>query len=190
MNLYKTIESYSRSKYLIHVLCAVSFAESSFFPIPPDVLLIPAIVVNKSNAYKYALYCSVSSVLGGILGYYIGMFLFDSVGKWLIETYNYGDQFATFTNGFNKYGFWIIALKGLTPIPYKLVTIASGFSNVNMATFIFASIIARTSRFFLLSFLSVKFGVKLSDLLKKHMWIFLIITFFVVVLGFYLFSLI
>ena len=190
MNLYQRIESYSKSKYLLHVLCIISFAESSFFPIPPDVLLIPAIVINKSNAYKYALWCSVSSILGGVLGYYIGMFLFDSVGKWLIETYNYGEQFSSFSNGFNKYAFWIIALKGLTPIPYKIVTIASGFANVDFTTFIFASIIARSSRFFLLSFLSVKFGFVISDLLKKHMWIFLIITFLVIVCGFYLFSLI
>lgn len=186
MDLYSRIEGYSKSPNLLVVLCAVSFAESSFFPIPPDVLMIPAIVANRVNAYKYALYCSIASVIGGIVGYYIGVYLFETIGNWVITTYGYEQQFSTFSNGFGKYAFWVIALKGLTPIPYKLVAIAAGVASIDIDIFVIASVIARFSRFFILAYLSARFGPMINDILKKHMWLFFCIVCFVVILGFWL----
>lgn len=190
MDLYSKIESYAKSPHLLLILCAISFAESSFFPIPPDVLLVPAIVADRSNAYRYAWHCSISSVLGGLVGYFIGVFLFDTIGEWIISTYNYEAQFAAFSEGFGKYAFWVIALKGLTPIPYKLVAIAAGVASVDLKVFFIASIVARFSRFFILSYLSVKFGPMIGSVLKKHMWLFFVVICAVVVLGFWVLKLV
>ena len=113
--------------YALWIMGAVSFAESSFFPVPPDVMLIPMSLARPERAWLYASVCTATSVLGGILGYAIGALLYDSVGHWLIQFYGYGDKVEAFRAGYAEYGAWIILLKGLTPIPYKLVTITSGF---------------------------------------------------------------
>lgn len=136
----------------------VSFAESSFFPLPPDLMLIPMILADRTKAWWLATSCTITSVLGGIVGYAIGYFLFETIGEWIIQTYHLQDSFARFQTDFQAWGFWLIVLKGLTPIPFKLVTIASGVAGLNLLPFIVASIIARSFRFFLLAGLLWFFG--------------------------------
>jgi membrane protein YqaA with SNARE-associated domain len=120
----------------------VSFAESSFFPVPPDVMLIPLSLARPDRAWSYATLCTWTSVAGGVLGYLIGAVLYDSVGQWLIQLYGYGDKVEAFRDAYARYGAWIILLKGLTPIPYKIVTITSGFAGYNLPLFIALSFVA------------------------------------------------
>ena len=122
--------------YAMWIMGAVAFAESSFFPVPPDVMLIPMSLARPQRAWLYALVCTAMSVLGGLLGYAIGALLYDSLGHWLIQFYGLGGKVESFRAGYAEYGAWIILLKGLTPIPYKLVTITSGFAGYNIWLFI------------------------------------------------------
>ena len=131
------------------MLAAVSFAESSFFPVPPDIVLVPMALANPSKARLYALVCTIASVLGGLLGYAIGALLYDTVGHWLISAYGYGEGVEAFRAAYAKWGAWIILIKGMTPIPYKIVTIASGFAGYNLLYFFVLSCITRGARFFL-----------------------------------------
>ncbi len=130
------------------VLGAVSFAESSFFPVPPDIMLIPMSLARPDRAWLFAAICTVTSVAGGLLGYFIGAVLYDTAGQWLISLYGYGDKVEAFRAAYAQYGSLIILLKGLTPIPYKIVTITSGFAGFNLGLFIVLSIITRGARFF------------------------------------------
>ncbi len=129
----------------------VAFCESSFFPIPPDIGMISIIVHDRSKAWYLAFWCSIASVLGGLLGYGIGAYLFDSIGHTIIEMYGLDERFYSLKNNFHAHGFWILLLKGLTPIPYKLLTIASGVFHFGLWQFIIASMITRTGRFFALA---------------------------------------
>src|ERR1700716_3928358 len=138
--------------YALWIMGAVAFAESSFFPVPPDVMLIPMSLARPKRAWLYALVCTATSVLGGILGYAIGALLYDSVGHWLISLYGYGDKVEEFRAAYATWGTLIILLKGLTPIPYKIVTITSGFAGYNIWLFIVFSIIARGVRFYFFAF--------------------------------------
>ncbi len=128
-------------------LALISFAESSFFPLPPDLLLLPMMLAQRQRAFFLALVCTIASVLGGILGYAIGALLFQSVGHWLIGAYGLSGSFEEFHDWYARYGIWVILIKGLTPIPYKLVTIASGFAAYNFPLFILLSAITRGARF-------------------------------------------
>ena len=123
----------AEKKSALWIMGAVSFAESSFFPIPPDVMLIPMSLARPDRAYRYALWCTLTSVAGGVLGYAIGALLYDSVGALVIRLYNMGDKVDAFRAAYAQWGAWIILLKGLTPIPYKLVTITSGFAGYNIS---------------------------------------------------------
>ena len=144
--------------YALWILGAVSFAESSFFPIPPDVMLIPMSLARPQKAWLYAAICTATSVAGGVLGYAIGALLYDSVGQWLIQLYGYGDKVDTFRSAYAEYGAWIILLKGLTPIPYKIVTLTSGFAGYNIWLFALLSIIARGGRFFFVAIILNRYG--------------------------------
>ena len=135
---YKILES-ANSPRALWIFCLVSFAESSFFPLPPDLLMIPMLLANRSLAWRLAFLGVLTSVLGGFLGYAIGYYLYGTIGEWIINTYHLSDAFAKFQHGFEEWGFWIIALKGLTPIPYKLVTIASGVARFDLVSFTIAS---------------------------------------------------
>jgi membrane protein YqaA with SNARE-associated domain len=147
----------------------VSFVESSFFPIPPDVMLIPMSIARPDKAYFYALVCTLTSVAGGVLGYFIGAVLYDSLGLWLIQLYGYGSKVDAFRDAYVEWGAWIILLKGLTPIPYKIVTIASGFAGYNLLMFILLSIVARGGRFFLLAFLLHRYGPQARVMLEERL---------------------
>jgi membrane protein YqaA with SNARE-associated domain len=150
-------------------LGAVSFAESSFFPIPPDVMLIPMALARPDKAYFYAALCTVTSVIGGLLGYLIGALLYDSVGAWVIHLYGYGDKVEAFRAAYAQYGAWIILLKGLTPIPYKLVTITSGFAGYNIFLFVLFSAITRAARFFIVAFLLHRYGAQAREIIEKRL---------------------
>ncbi len=139
-DLYDKVIKLSESKNALPTLAAVSFAESSFFPIPPDVILVPMCLAQPQKARLFAAVCTIASVLGGILGYFIGAFLYDTLGQWLISLYGYGDSVEAFREAYAKWGAWIILIKGMTPIPYKIVTIASGFAGYDFFMFVLLSI--------------------------------------------------
>jgi membrane protein YqaA with SNARE-associated domain len=170
-----------RAKYYLY---AIAFAESSFFPLPPDLLFIPMMLAKPKNAFNMAFWLTITSVVGGILGYAIGYYLYNSLGAWIIDTYHMHAAFEKFQTDFTKYGFWIIALKGLTPIPYKIVTIASGLARFDFVTFITASIIARGFRFYLLAALLYFFGQKARHYIEKYLTLALIITLGIILIGF------
>jgi membrane protein YqaA with SNARE-associated domain len=151
------------------IMGAVSFVESSFFPLPPDLMLIPLCLARRDKAYFYAALCTVTSVAGGLLGYFIGAALYDTVGHWLIQLYGYGDKVEAFREAYAQWGAWIILLKGLTPIPYKIVTITSGFAGYNILLFVLLSIVARGMRFFALAFLLRRYGPQAREMLEKRL---------------------
>ena len=166
-----TIQSANTPK-AVWTVNLISFAESSFFPLPPDLMLIPMILADRAKAWWLAFLCTVSSVLGGLLGYAIGFFLFETAGEWIIQTYALENAFLKFQTDFQAWGFWIIVLKGLTPIPFKLVTIASGVAKLNLTQFIVASIIARSFRFFLLAALLWFFGEWARSFIERYLpWV-------------------
>ena len=170
--LYDWIIRSANTPKAIWTLVLISFAESSFFPLPPDLMLVPMILANRAKAWWLAFICTVSSVLGGLVGYAIGYFLFESMGEWIIQTYHLENAFRVFQTDFQAWGFWIIVLKGLTPIPFKLVTIASGVAGLNLTQFVFASIIARSFRFFLLSALLWFFGEWARTFIERYLpWV-------------------
>lgn len=151
------------------ILGIVSFLESSIFPVPPDVMLVPMALARPEKAYSYAFICTWTSVAGGVLGYAIGALLYDSVGQWLITLYGYGDKVEAFREAYAQYGMWIILLKGLTPIPYKIVTITSGFAGYDIWLFILFSIITRAGRFYMLAFLLHRYGAKAREIIEERL---------------------
>ncbi|HXF88741.1 MAG TPA: YqaA family protein [Xanthobacteraceae bacterium] len=148
---------------------SVSFVESSFFPIPPDAMLIPMSLARPDRAWFYAHVCTITSVAGGLLGYYIGAALYDSIGLWLIKLYGYGEQVDAFRASYAHWGGWIILIKGVTPIPYKVVTIASGFAGYNLLMFILLSFVARGMRFYLLAFLLSRYGPQAREIIERRL---------------------
>ena len=151
------------------IMGAMSFAESSFFPVPPDVMLIPMALARPDKAWFYATLCTATSVAGGLVGYLIGALLYDSVGHWLIQIYGYGDKFELFRQAYAQWGVWIILIKGVTPIPYKLVTITSGFAGVNIVLFVLCSIAARGVRFYLTAFLLSRYGPRAREIIEQRL---------------------
>jgi len=156
-------------RYAVWVMGGISFAESSFFPVPPDVMLIPMSLARPDRAYLFALWCTITSVLGGIVGNAIGYLLYDTVGQWVIHIYGYADKVDAFRAAYAEWGAWIILLKGLTPIPYKLVTITSGFAAYSLPLFILFSVITRGARFFLLAFLLHRYGPTARQMLEERL---------------------
>ena len=150
-------------------LAAIAFAESSFFPNPPDALLIPMVLARPDRAWRFATICMVASVLGGALGYAIGYFVFDQLARPLIEVYGYGDRFVAFQQLYAQYGLWVILIKGLTPIPYKIVTIASGAARFSFPVFMAASLDTRGARFFIVAALLRAFGNPVRDFIERRL---------------------
>ena len=155
-------------------LACFAFAEASFFPIPPDVMLVPMVLADRRRAFVIAAWAMLWSVLGGMLGYAIGAFLYDSVGHWLISAYGYGGELDAFRQSYAEWGAWIILIKGATPIPYKLVTIASGFAGYNLPLFILLSAITRGARFAIVAGLLWYFGEPVRNFIEKRLeWVML-----------------
>jgi membrane protein YqaA with SNARE-associated domain len=159
--------------YALWILGAMAFAESSFFPIPPDIMLLPMSLARPARAWLFAALCTIASVAGGVLGYAIGALLYDSVGQWLINLYHLGDKVEAFRASYAAWGSVIILLKGLTPIPYKLVTITSGFAGYNIWLFILCSIIARGGRFFIVAVVLNRYGDVIRAEIEKRLGLWL-----------------
>jgi membrane protein YqaA with SNARE-associated domain len=176
--VYDKVVELSKGPHALPALATVSFAESSFFPVPPDVVLVPMALANPQKARLYALVCTIASVLGGLLGYAIGALLYDTLGQWLIKVYGYGENFDAFREAYAKWGAWIILIKGLTPIPFKIVTIASGFAGYNLFYFVVLSLITRGARFFLEAELLRIYGEPIRDFIERRLT--LVTTSFVV----------
>ena len=167
--LYDYFIAAADKPHALWTMGAISFAESSVFPIPPDVMLIPMALANPRRAWYYATVCTLTSVAGGLVGYAIGALLYDSVGQWLINLYGYADKVESFRAAYAEYGAWIILLKGLTPIPYKVVTITSGFADYNVFLFMLFSIIARAMRFYMVAFLLNRYGMQAREMIEKRL---------------------
>ena len=149
-------------------LAIISFAESSFFPIPPDIILIPMVLANRIKAWTYATICTVSSVLGGVLGYFIGFFFYNSVGIMIIQYYSLENLFSSFESNYNDYGILIVLGAGFTPFPFKFITIASGLFSLNLPLFISVAFFARGLRFFLVAGLLKLFGNFIKNLIDRY----------------------
>ncbi|KAA2231328.1 YqaA family protein [Salinarimonas soli] len=168
--LYDWTLSLAARPWAAGALGAVSFAESSFFPVPPDVMMVPMTLSRPDQAWRYAAIATVTSVLGGLLGYAIGALLYDSVGQWLFDLYGLSRGAEAFRAAYAQHGHWIILIKGFTPIPYKLVTITSGFAGYDLFWFVVLSIITRGARFFFLSALLSRYGAWIKDKLDRHFY--------------------
>jgi len=185
-SLYDWTYRQAESPYASWILFAVAFAESSFFPIPPDVLLLPLALADREKAWRFAFICTVGSVLGAFLGYAIGALLYESLGQWIINAYHLQDAFQRFHEEFNKWGVWIILGKGLTPIPFKLVAIASGVADLPLMPFTLASIVTRGARFYLVAWLLRRFGESIRKFVEKYLtWVSLAVL-AVILLGFWM----
>lgn len=183
--LYDWTLSLAAHRYALVALAIVSFAESSFFPIPPDIMLIPMILAAPHRAFLIATVCLVSSVLGGMAGYAIGYFAFEELGRPIFEALGKATAVEDFNTRFNDFGFWPVLIAGLTPFPYKVITIMSGWTGLPIGTFIITSIVARGIRFFLVAGLLYKYGEPIRDFIEKRLG--LMFTLFVILLigGFY-----
>jgi membrane protein YqaA with SNARE-associated domain len=167
--LYDWIVALSARPSAPWALAAVAFAESSFFIIPPDVMLAPMALARPERAFRYAFICTLGSVAGGILGYAIGHLLFDSVGMWILDLYGYGSKVEIVKEAYAKWGAMLILLKGLTPIPFKLVTIVSGALDYKFPLFVILSFITRGARFFLLAGLLNRFGGPMRNFIENRL---------------------
>jgi len=167
--LYDYVMDLADHPKAIWILAIMSFAESSFFPIPPDVLLIPMVLAAPTKAWRIAFVCSVSSVLGGLFGYMIGAYFFDIAGQPIIDFYHLQSQFERFQALYNEWGAVIVSVAGFSPIPYKVFTIASGVTNLDIITFIAASAASRSARFFLVAALLWKYGEPIREFIENHL---------------------
>lgn len=167
--LYDWTLSLAESQYALWALAVVSFIESSVFPIPPDVLLIPMVIAAPRRAWLIAGVCTAASVLGGAFGYLIGWGLFEQVGRPVLAFYEIDAKFGEFSANYNAYGAWAVLIAGITPFPYKVVTILSGATGLNFAIFMVASVIARGFRFFLVAALLWRFGAPIRDFIERRL---------------------
>ncbi|WP_350335467.1 YqaA family protein [Coralliovum pocilloporae] len=178
--LYDWTMALASGKQAPWALGGVSFAESSVFPIPPDILLIPMVLAERRKAVQFAALCTITSVLGGIFGYIIGAFLYEQVAAPILGFYGYQDKFADFADWFAEWGPWIVFTAGITPFPYKVITIASGAVGLAMPVFILASVLSRGIRFFAVAGLLYVFGPPIKDFIEKRLG--LVFTIFVICL--------
>ena len=169
--LYDWTMTFAANRNAMWALFIISFIESSVFPIPPDILLVPMILANRDKAWKVAGVCTLGSVLGGIAGYGIGYFLYQSVGLPLLELYGKVDKFAEFQGMYNEWGAWVVGMAGLTPFPYKVITIASGVTHLDLLTFIVASILSRGVRFYLEALLLWYLGDPIRVFIERYLGI-------------------
>ena len=181
-DLYNWTLEQSSKKYASWFLAFISFIESSFFPIPPDIILIPMIIAKRTKAFILAFICTIFSVIGGLFGYFIGFALFNSVGLILVNFYGMNDYIESLKEYYNNYGVWFVLIAGFTPLPFKIITIASGLFQLNLIVFIVCSLIARGSRFYLIAVLLYIFGETIKKFIEKYFNI-LTILFFILLIG-------
>ena len=167
--IYDSVFHLSKENGAIYWLFAVAFIESSFFPIPPDVMLIPMILAAPKKAWSISGVATVGSVIGAYLGYAIGFYFFQLIAEPLLNFYGYLEKFNSFKELYNQYGAWIVFGAGITPFPYKIITIASGVVHMNLIVFTIASIIARGMRFFLVAWLLKKYGETMREFIEKNL---------------------
>lgn len=179
---YKKIINLSKNNYALPFLLLVAFIESFIFPIPPDIFLILLILAQRYNAFYIAFLCTLFSVLGGILGFFIGTLFFDTLGKDILDYYNLNEKFSIFSDLYKKFGIWIVAAGGFTPIPYKVITIFSGLIKMNFLEFLITSFFSRGARFFLIATLLYFFGKKIENILIKKFGFISFLIFLILVL--------
>ena len=167
--LYSRTLAVAAHRHAMAAMALISFAESSFLPLPPDILLVPMTLAQPRRAWLIAAVCTIASVTGGYVGYAIGYFLFDAIGLPVLEFYHMMDKYEAFKAAFAEWGAWIIVIKGLTPIPFKLVTIASGAAQFDLVTFTLASLVSRSLRFFLLAALLWRFGEPIRYFIERRL---------------------
>ena len=184
--IYANIIEISKKKYALSFLLIVAFLESFIFPIPPDIFLIFLILAQKNKAFYLAFFCTILSVAGGILGYFIGSFFFDSLGQGILNYYNLNEKFLIFSESYNEFGAFIVAAGGFTPIPYKIITIFSGFVKMDFFEFTIASVISRGARFFLIATLLYFFGKKIEELLIKKFGLISLILFLIILITYFI----
>jgi membrane protein YqaA with SNARE-associated domain len=184
--LYNWTLSLAHSPYALWALAAVAFIESSVFPIPPDLLMIPMIIAAPRRAFVIAGVATVASVLGGVLGYGVGMFAFDSIGQPILQALGKAHSMEEFSTRFNDMGFWAVLVAGITPFPYKVITIMSGWTAMPLGTFIATSILARALRFFIIAALLWKFGAPIRTFIEKRLGLVFTLCCLVLVGGFVL----
>ena len=178
--LYDRVLSLAERPDALWALAVVSFVESSVFPIPPDVLMIPMIIATPRRAFLIAGVATVSSVLGGVLGYALGAFFFEAIGQPVLGFYGYTDKFAQFQTTYNEWGAWAVLIAGVTPFPYKVITILSGVTGLDFVVFSIASVVARAARFFLVAALLWKFGPPVRVYIEQRLG--LVVTVFMILL--------
>lgn len=179
-SLYDWTMSLAASRHATGALAVVSFVESSVFPIPPDVLLIPMVIANRAKAWWLAFVCTVSSIAGALLGYAIGAFFFEAIARPILSFYGYLEKFDAFADYYNSWGAWAVLIAGVTPFPFKVITIASGATKLSLPVFIVASIVARGIRFFVVAGLLYFFGPPIRDFIEARLG--LMFTIFVALL--------
>ena len=184
--IYQWMVDAASGKNALWALAIVAFVESSFFPIPPDIMLIPMIVATPKRAWKIAAVATIASVVGGYFGYLIGFLGYDLIAKPLLDFYGYLEKFEQFSKYYNEYGAWIVLGAGITPFPYKVITIASGVVGMNIWIFGFASVVARGLRFFIIAGLLRFFGEPIKKIIEKHFGLLSIIFFILLIGGFLL----
>ena len=184
--LYNWTMSLANSRYALWMLAVVAFIESSVFPIPPDVLMIPMIIAAPRRAFLIAGVATVASVLGGLFGYYIGAALFESIGQPVLDFYGKGEYFTEFATRYNEYGAWAVLIAGVTPFPFKVITIASGATGLSLPVFFISAVIARALRFFLVATLLWKFGEPIRDFIERRLGLMFIIFCVLLIGGFFL----
>ncbi|MCK8463593.1 DedA family protein [Aliiroseovarius sp. S1339] len=184
--LYDWTMGLADTRHALWALALVAFMESSVFPIPPDVLMIPMIIARPSRAFVIATVALVASVIGGAFGYFIGWGLFESVGQPVLEFYGKTDEFGHFADTYNKWGAWAVLIAGVTPFPYKVITILSGSTGLNFGVFMVASVIARGLRFFVVAALLWKFGAPIRDFIERRLGLMFILFVVILLGGFYM----
>ena len=167
-SLYARVKALAQSPHAEASLAAIAFAESSFFPVPPDLLLAPMALAHPRRAWRFALIATIASVLGGVLGYAIGAALYDTLGLWLVNLYGYGAKMEALKQTYAEWGWLVILVKGVTPIPYKLVTITSGLLGNNFPLFVALSVLTRGARFFLMAGALTWFGDPLRAAMERN----------------------
>ena len=184
-SVYEKVLDLSARPNAMFWLIAVAFAESSFFPIPPDIMIIPMVLATPQKAWKIAGYAMMASVIGGYFGYAIGMFGYEVIAKPLIAFYGYTESFEKFCNYYHEWGAWIVFFAGLTPFPYKVITITSGVLGLNIWVFGVASILARGIRFFVIAFLLKRYGAPMKVFIEKNLGMLTIVFVVLLFAGFY-----